>query len=51
MAKHDKGRTRKAGVNSSLNHEDFMIGSEDLNITGVTAEGKKVPIFVNGNWA
>ncbi len=46
-----KDELEKAGVNSSLNHEDFMIGSEDLNITGVTAEGKKVPIFVNGNWA
>ena len=39
------------GVNDSMIHEDFMIGSEDLNITGITAEGKEVPVFVNGNWA
>ena len=39
-----------AGVNESLIHEDFMIGSPDLNITGVTAEGKQVDIFIDGNF-
>ncbi len=39
------------GVNDSMIHEDFMIGSEDLDITGVTAEGKEIPIFRNGGWA
>jgi aminopeptidase len=46
-----KDELEKAGVNSSLNHEDFMVGSEDLDITGITAEGKKIPVFVKGNWA
>lgn len=28
-----------------------MIGTEDLEITGITAEGKKVPVFAQGNFA
>lgn len=41
----------KHGVNDSLIHEDFMIGSAELNIDGVTKDGKREPIFRNGNWA
>lgn len=37
-------------VNNSLTHVDFMIGSRDLEITGITAEGKEVPVFRNGNF-
>lgn len=46
-----KEQLEKAGVNDSLMHVDFMIGSHDLEITGITAEGKEVPIFRNGNFA
>ena len=42
---------RKLGVNDSMIHEDFMIGSEDMNIDAVCADGKTVAIFRNGNWA
>ncbi len=28
-----------------------MIGSKELNIDGVTIDGKTEPIFKNGNWA
>ena len=41
----------KAGVNDSLTHVDFMVGSEDLSIVGETKDGEKVQIFENGNWA
>jgi len=41
----------KAGVNDSLTHVDFMVGSEDLSIVGETHDGKRVQIFENGNWA
>ena len=41
----------KLGVNNSMIHVDFMIGSKDMSITGVTKDGKRVPIFENGNWA
>ena len=39
-----------AGVNDSLIHVDFMIGSEDLNITGVEADGAETLVFVDGNF-
>ena len=42
---------QEMGINDSVLHEDFMIGSEDLDITGVTKDGKEYPIFRNGNWA
>ncbi|MBM7570532.1 aminopeptidase [Aquibacillus albus] len=41
----------KHGVNDSLTHVDFMIGSADLNIDGVTADGKSEPVFRDGTWA
>ena len=39
------------GVNDSMIHEDFMIGAADLDITGITEDGREVQIFRNGNWA
>lgn len=39
------------GINDSIVHEDFMIGSEDLSIIGITKSGKKVHIFKDGVWA
>lgn len=42
---------REKGINDSLIHVDFMIGSEDLNITAHTRDGKDVAIFKDGNWA
>ncbi|ANU26057.1 aminopeptidase [Planococcus versutus] len=39
------------GLNTSLVHEDFMIGSEHMDIDGITADGSKEPIFRKGNWA
>lgn len=42
---------RKLGINDSMIHVDFMIGSADLNIDGELEDGRTVPIFRNGNWA
>ena len=39
------------GINDSMIHVDFMIGSKDLDIVGTTKDGKKIQIFKNGNWA
>ena len=41
----------KMGINDSIVHEDFMIGTNDLSIEAVCEDGKKVQIFKNGNWA
>lgn len=42
---------KEAGLNYSTTHVDFMVGTEDLSITGIQADGTQVPIFVNGDWA
>lgn len=39
------------GLNDSITHVDFMIGTSDLNIDGITEDGETVAIFRNGNWA
>ena len=41
----------KYGINDSLTHVDFMIGSSDLNIVGETYDGETIQIFKDGNWA
>ena len=43
--------TVKAGVNDSMIHVDFMVGADDLSITGITKDGKEIPVFENGTWA
>lgn len=48
--KYTLEQCREMGINMSMIHEDFMIGSEDLDITGITENGESVQIFKNGNW-
>ena len=43
---------RKArGLNASLTHVDFMVGTADLDIWGRTRDGQEVPVFQKGNFA
>ena len=37
--------------NSSNIHVDWMIGSGELDIDGVTQDGDRVPVMRNGEWA
>jgi len=39
------------GMNSSITHVDFMMGSPETDIYGITASGDREPIFLKGNWA
>jgi aminopeptidase len=41
---------REGDVNESAIHIDFMIGSEELKITGITADGERVPVLHRGAW-
>ena len=41
---------REAGLNVSDNHQDFMFGSADMSITGLTASGDEVLFFKDGNF-
>ena len=47
----DKEAVKKSGGNSSMIHVDWMIGSGELDIDGITPDGDIVPIFRNGEWA
>jgi aminopeptidase len=38
------------GVNHSGLHTDFMIGSDEVAIAGVTAAGEEVPVIRGGDW-
>ena len=42
---------KEKGINDSMIHVDFMIGTKDLNIVGVDAKGNKHQIFKDGEWA
>lgn len=42
---------KEHGGNISLNHVDFMVGTKDLEITGITKDGEEVAVFKNGTWA
>ena len=47
----DKEQLKAHGLNDSVTHVDFMVGTADLSIVGTTRDGREVPIFVNGNFA
>ena len=49
--KYSLDELRAMGVNDSMVHEDFMIGPAELDITGLTASGERLPIFRSGGWA
>ena len=50
-AKYTREETKAMGVNDSNIHVDFMIGTADLSMIGIKADGSEFPIFVDGNWA
>ncbi|MCZ8523263.1 MULTISPECIES: aminopeptidase [Paenibacillus] len=39
------------GLNTSITHVDFMIGSAEMDIDGIAEDGSRVPLFRGGNWA
>lgn len=39
------------GGNTSLIHIDWMIGSGEIDIDGITGDGHRVPVFRKGEWA
>jgi len=41
----------QAGLNQSFLHVDFMIGSAEMDIDGITEDGQAEPVFRKGNWA
>lgn len=39
------------GLNESITHVDFMIGSAEMDIDGINADGSREPVFRKGDWA
>ena len=46
-----KDELKARGLNDSFTHVDFMIGTADLSIVGITHDGQEIPVFVDGNFA
>ncbi|MFK7801550.1 MAG: aminopeptidase [Anaerolineae bacterium] len=42
---------KAAGINHSLIHIDFMVGSDKMNVDGITADGTVEPVMRDGEWA
>jgi aminopeptidase len=45
-----KSEDDRRRVNVSAIHVDFMIGSPELAISGVTRDGDTVPVLIDGHW-
>jgi len=47
----DEAGQKAVGLNQSMTHVDFMVGTRDLSIVGTTQDGREIPVFVDGNFA
>jgi aminopeptidase len=45
-----RSETPARGVNRSTIHLDVMIGSPDLEVTGIGAKGRRIPLIREGAW-
>ncbi len=41
---------RKLGMNNSLIHVDFMVGSKEVTVTGIKADGTEIVLLKDGDW-
>lgn len=48
---HTEAELHEMGINDSIVHEDFMIGTADMSITAICEDGREVAIFRDGEWA
>ena len=48
---NDKDAVAAAGGNSSNIHVDWMIGSAELDIDGISEDGERTPVMRRGEWA
>ena len=50
-AEMDKEALKAHGLNDSITHVDFMVGTSDLSIVGTAYDGREIPVFADGNFA
>lgn len=48
---YTEAELHEMGINDSIVHEDFMIGTADMDITAICEDGKEIAVFHNGEWA
>jgi aminopeptidase len=46
-----KDELKARGGNDSMNHVDFMFGTDDLSVVGTRADGSLVTVFADGDFA
>ncbi len=49
--KYTEEEAHAKGINDSFTHVDFMIGTSDLSVKGLTKDGEIIEIFKDGEWA
>jgi len=49
--KISKAQIKERGGNASQIHVDWMIGSDKIDIDGISQNGERVPVFRQGEWA
>ena len=49
--KYTDDEAHALGINDSVTHVDFMIGTRDLSIIGIDKNDNEIKIFENGEWA
>ncbi len=45
LSEEDRGRRNRSGI-----HIDFMVGSDEVTVTGIARDGRRVPLLVGGAW-
>lgn len=50
LGDHSAEEAAAAGMNQSETHTDFMVGSPELEVDGLAADGSAVPILREGTW-
>lgn len=49
-AERSDEENRKLGMNNSVIHVDFMVGSKDVTVTGIQADGREIILLEDGDW-
>ncbi len=47
----DRKQLEENGLNQSITHVDFMVGSGEMDIDGILEDGTAEPVFRSGTWA
>lgn len=49
--RYSSAELKALGVNDSVIHVDFMVGADDMEITGTAWDGSEIKVFTDGEWS